>query len=120
MPISDPALLRLRQVYRVLPEVHETTTFGNPTWQAGKKTFAVLDRYQHRPCIAFKAKPSVQRLLCETSAYAKSPFGAKHGWTLVWVESRMDWRKLEGLLIDSYRLVALKRMLNTLDGLRAG
>jgi len=32
----------------------------------------------------------------------------------------MDWRKLDALLIDSYRLVALKRMLKTLDGLRAG
>jgi hypothetical protein len=33
MPGSDRTLLRLRQACRGLPEVHETTTFGNPTWQ---------------------------------------------------------------------------------------
>ena len=113
---SDRALTRLRQACLGLPEVRETTTFGNPTMQAGKKTFAVLDSYQGRRCIAFKAEPAIQRRLCETEAYAESPFGARHGWTLAWVERGMDWKELGALLVHSYRLVALKRMLKALDG----
>jgi hypothetical protein len=38
------ALERVRAICRPLPEVIETTTFGHPTFQAGKKrTFAVID-----------------------------------------------------------------------------
>ncbi|MHC5210668.1 MAG: MmcQ/YjbR family DNA-binding protein [Planctomycetota bacterium] len=108
-------LVRLRSICRPLPEVRETLTFGNPTFQAGKKTFAVLDTYEGKRCIVFKAPGAVQRTLCRTGFYFPSPFGARHGWTGAWVRDDMDWAELEELLVGSYRLVALKRMLGELD-----
>lgn len=106
---------RLRRLCKALPEVRETRTFGNRTFQAGKKTFAVLDEYEGRRCIVFKARGAVQRALCKTGAYFPSPFGAQHGWTGVFVRDDMDWDELERHLVQSYRLVALKRMLAKLD-----
>ena len=38
-------LARLRRVCLGLPEVRETVKWGHPTFEAGKKIFAVLDRY---------------------------------------------------------------------------
>jgi predicted DNA-binding protein (MmcQ/YjbR family) len=48
-------LTRLRQVCLGFPEVRETVKWGYPTFEAGKKMFAVLDHYEGRPCIAFRA-----------------------------------------------------------------
>ena len=42
-----------------LPEVRETVKWGHPTFEAGKKMFAVLDKYDGQPCIAFKVAPGV-------------------------------------------------------------
>ena len=50
-------LARLRQICLNLPEVRETVKWGHPTFEAGKKIFAVLDHYQGRACIAFRASP---------------------------------------------------------------
>ena len=44
-------LANLRPICLALPEARETTTFGHPTFQAGKKTFAVLDHYQGVECL---------------------------------------------------------------------
>ena len=46
-------LARLRDICLPLPECKEKLTWGNPTFVAGKKQFAVLDRYHDRWCIAF-------------------------------------------------------------------
>ena len=47
---KDEVLERLRAICRRLPEVIETTTFGHPTFQAGKKkTFVVLDDHEREP-----------------------------------------------------------------------
>ena len=48
-------LALLRRLCMALPEVRETVKWGHPTFEAGKKMFAVLDRYNDRPCVAFRA-----------------------------------------------------------------
>ena len=78
------------------PEARETTTFGNPTFQAGAKTFAVLDFYKGTRCLAFKVTPEEQVLLCQYERFFVAPYTGKND-----------------------RLVALKRMLAVLDGVPA-
>ena len=106
----------LREICLPLPECKETLSWGNPTFVAGKKQFAVLDRYHDRWCIAFVATPEKQRLLIEKPGYFPAPYGAKYGWVCRDAEDRVNWKELEKLIVESYRRVALKRMLVALDG----
>ena len=114
------ALAKLRAICRGLPESVETTTFGHPTFQAGKKrTFVVLDDHEQPGmlCLVFKAERAEQARLIDGVRFFASKFGAKHGWTSMCVGAKTDWRLAKRLVVASYRRVALKRMVATLDGL---
>lgn len=108
-------LKHLREICLPLPECKETTSWGNPTFVAGKKQFAVLDRYHDRWCIAFAAKPETQKALLQKPGFFAAPYGAKYGWVCRDAEGRLNWKELEKLIVESYRKVALKRMLTAMD-----
>ena len=108
-------LKQLRKICLALPEVTETVTFGNPTFQAGKKTFAVLDNYKGEYSIAFKATKADQAALTMDPRFFISPYSGKHGWTSMRLVKDMDWDEVRELILGSYRLLALKRMLKQLD-----
>ena len=108
-------LTRLRQACLALPEVRETVKWGHPTFEAGKKMFAVLDRYEDRPCIAFRAHPEKREALLADGRFAEAPYAARFGWVYLRADGPIDWAEVENLLRDSYRLVALKRMLTALE-----
>ena len=108
-------LARLREICLVLPEVKETVKWGHPTFEAGKKIFAVLDSYQGRTCIAFRAAPERLPTLLADERYYESPYGARHGWVCLHADGHIDWREVKQLLLASYRQVALKRMLAALE-----
>jgi predicted DNA-binding protein (MmcQ/YjbR family) len=117
-PSEAAVLVRLRRICRSLPEVVETTTFGHPTFQAGKKkTFVVLDDHECKDalCIVFKAPAREQARLLEDPRFIPSKFGAKHGWTALKVDAAPDWQRIGELVSASYRLLASKRMLAKLD-----
>jgi predicted DNA-binding protein (MmcQ/YjbR family) len=81
--------------------------------------FAVLDHYHGRPCIAFRAKhDQVDELLVDERFFA-APYAARHGWICLYADGRLNWKQVERLVLTSYRLVALKRMLAALGSPRA-
>ena len=108
-------LARLREICLPLPECRETVSWGNPTFLAGKKQFAVLDRYHERWCIAFVTTAEKQRALLKRAGFFAAPYGAKYGWVCRDAEGRIGWKDLEKLLVASYRHVAIKRMLDALN-----
>jgi predicted DNA-binding protein (MmcQ/YjbR family) len=108
----------LRRVCLPLPEVRETVKWGHPTFEAGKKIFAVLDCYDGQPCVAFRAPlEQVDALLADTR-FTPAPYAARFGWVCLKAGRRLDWGEVEQLVRTSYRLVALKRMLAALDRLQ--
>lgn len=111
-------LARLREICLDLPEVKETVKWGHPTFEAGKKIFAVLDRYQGRTCIAFRAPQERLPTLLADERFYEAPYGARHGWVCMHADGQFDWREVKDLLYTSYRQVALKRMLAVLEGKR--
>lgn len=116
--IARAALKRLRAICLELPDVLETTTFGHPTFQAGKKkTFAVLDDHERKDtlCLVFKVSLAEQRRLTQDPRFFPSKFGARHGWTSLVIDADVDWDEVEPLLVQSYRLVASKRLVARLD-----
>src|SRR6266480_7401312 len=101
---EQQALKRLRKICGDLPEVIETTTYGHPTFQAGKKkTFAVLDDHEQKGalCLVFKAEPAAQSTLIDQERFFPSKFGAKHGWTAMKVDGRTDWALARRLVTQS-------------------
>lgn len=117
MPSEKQILKRLRKICLALPEARETKTFGHPTFQAGKKTFAVLEEYGGDLTICFKATRAEQRRLCRHSRFFVAPYTGKHGWTSLKMGGKIGWAEVERMVVGSYRLVALKRMLAALDEL---
>jgi predicted DNA-binding protein (MmcQ/YjbR family) len=105
----------LRQECLGLPEVRETVKWGHPTFEAGKRMFAVLDHYGDRPCIAFRASPERRERLLADERFFEPPYAARHGWVCLRTEGALDPKELQDLLRTSYRLVALKWMLAALD-----
>ena len=108
-------LARIREICLRFPEVRETVKWGHPTFEAGKKMFAVLDHYDGGPCLAFRAAPSGCKRISRTSD-SSSAYAARHGWLCLRADAPLDWREVEDLVRGSYRQVALKRMLATLEG----
>ena len=118
-PEAHEALKQLQTLCSGLPECIETTTFGHPTFQAGKKrTFVALDDHEQPAmlCLVFKVDATGQAELVDGVQLFASKFGAKHGWTAMRVDARTDWRRAKELVIASYRRIALKRMIAVLDG----
>jgi predicted DNA-binding protein (MmcQ/YjbR family) len=114
--VTDSVLLtRLREICLRLPEVQETLKWGHPTFEAGKKMFAVLDHYQGHPCIAFRTSPERLPELLADDRFYEAPYGARQAWVCLHADGRMNWAEVDELLRASYRLVALKRMLAVLD-----
>jgi len=112
---ESSVLARLRKVCLPLPEVRETVKWGHPTFEAGKKIFAVLDRYDGRPCIAFRTPLDMVDELLADERFTEAPYAARFGWVCLNVEGPIDWDEVERLVQGSYRLVALKRMLAALE-----
>ena len=114
MKESSP-LTWLRQICLGLPEVRETVKWGHPTFEAGKRMFAVLDQYEGRTCIAFRTSPEKRDALLTDKRYFEAPYAAGLGWICLHADVPFSRAKVQALLLESYRLVALKRMLSALN-----
>ena len=107
-------LPRLRKICLSLPGASEGVSFGHPTFRAGKKIFAVFERYRGEDTVCFKATLTDQALLVMDPRFFVAPYIGKHGWTSMRVGAGVDWRELEDVVRGSYRLVATKKMLKEL------
>jgi predicted DNA-binding protein (MmcQ/YjbR family) len=114
--VNESVLLTmLRKICLALPEARETVKWGHPTFEAGKKMFAVLDNYEGQPCIAFRAAPEQRDKLLTDERFFSAPYAGRHGWICMNADGPIDRIEIQELLRDSYRLAALKRMLAALD-----
>jgi predicted DNA-binding protein (MmcQ/YjbR family) len=111
-------LTRLRKICLALPEAYETTSFGHPTFRAGRsgrKTFAVFENYRGEDTICVKATMEDQALLVLDPRFFVAPYIGKHGWTSMRTAGAIEWGEVEDLVRESYRLVATKSMLAKLE-----
>ena len=109
---------RLRKICLALPEAREATQFGRPVWQAGKKTFCGASRYEKRLQLVFWVGADAQDMLTLEERFTVPAYTGHNGWIALDAEDGVDWKEVEGLVIESYRHFALKRMLNAWNGAR--
>jgi predicted DNA-binding protein (MmcQ/YjbR family) len=115
--IENKVLEKMRLVCLDLPETNETKAWGHPNFRAGKKTFAVLETYKGILSIAMKVGQAKQRQLLKDERFYETPYVGKQGWVSLMVgkETLKHWNQTQDLLIDSYKNVALKRMIQELE-----
>lgn len=119
-PMANPRVRelvdRLRSACLALPEVSESTQFGQPAWKAGKKTFAVAHRYRGRLELQFWVGAEAQAQLTADPRFRVPPYIGHKGWISLDAEDGVMAGELEQLAQASYRHFALQRMLKALDG----
>jgi predicted DNA-binding protein (MmcQ/YjbR family) len=114
---ADAVLARLRTLCLALPETSETGSWGHPNFRAGKRTFVTYEIVGGRPSIAFRLEPDEVRDLLVMKGFFPTPYG-RGAWVSLDATKRMSWQLVRALIERSYRIVALKRMIDSLDGAR--
>jgi len=112
----------LRAACLALPEAHEVQAWGAPTFRVRNKIFAMYaspDSHHGggRPAVWCKAAPGNQGIMvrAEPGRYFVPPYVGPSGWVGIWLDRRVRWKEVAGLLEDAYRLVAPKRLVLRLD-----
>jgi predicted DNA-binding protein (MmcQ/YjbR family) len=112
-PKVTPLLQRIRAFCLALPEVKETASWGHPNFRAGKRTFVTFERIDDQDTVALRLHPFEVDDLLKQRGFVRTPYG-QGKWVSLVVSSRPKWVMIESLLLQSYRLVALKRMIGAL------
>ena len=105
---TQAALTVLRPICMALPGSAETVTFGNPTFKASGKSFAVLDEYKGHACLWLRVDPGRRDELLGLPGWFKSPYDPRET-ALCCDLKHVDWTLAEGLATDSHRLATAKR-----------
>lgn len=114
-------LKRLRALISKLPETSEKLSHRAPTFWGGKKTFATLHDGHYddgKPSLWIKAADGQREALIDANParFFRPKYVGPSGWVGVRLRRDSDWKEIEALLLDGYRLVAPKRALSALDG----
>jgi hypothetical protein len=114
---------RLRRICLALPEAHEVTAWGEPTFRVRNKLFAMYaDAGNHhgggRHAVWCKATRMTQDLVVhrDPGRYFVPPYVGPSGWFGMYLDDGPDWDAVADRLKEAYRLVAPKRLLADLDG----
>ena len=124
MADADDSLERLRTICFALPDVSERVSHGSPTFFVRDKK--VLCSFhpdgihgEHGMSIWAPAPPGVQEQLVddEPERFYRPPYVGGRGWVGVRLDRDVDWGEIEGIVVDSFRLVAPKTLVRRLDEL---
>jgi predicted DNA-binding protein (MmcQ/YjbR family) len=110
----DPAELeqRIREICLGLPEAVEEPFGGHsaPSYRVRGKLFVMTS--EDGGSMTLKAGPGVQEALVTSDPgrfFVPAYVGSK-GWIGARLDTEQDWTELAGLITDSYRLIAPKRL----------
>lgn len=117
--VSD-SLKRLRRICLALPEVNERQSHGEPSWFVrDKKLFVTMSDHHHDDRVAFwcAAPEGAQEELvtADPEHFFRPPYVGHRGWLGVYLDVDVDWDEVEALVTDSYRQVAPKSLVASLD-----
>jgi predicted DNA-binding protein (MmcQ/YjbR family) len=110
------ALRHIRDICLALPESSEVEAWGHPTFRAGKKMFAACGGGDGPMSLGLKVGFDRQKKLLEDPRFFPTPYAAHQGWVSLRIDAKTDWREVAELVREAYRQVALKRMVQALDG----
>ena len=115
-------LERVRRICLSLPEGTEQVAWGEPTWRVRKRLFAMYANNHHRDgrvALWCNAPLGVREHLvaADPDAYFVPPYVGVKGWIGI-VLDRVDDAALRELVVESYAMVAPKKLVAGLDAER--
>jgi hypothetical protein len=113
-PRGRSLLKTLRAIAAQLPAVREVRQFGNPAWQAGRKTFLWSRMIDGRARVYFWVGVAAQTLMTDDQRFSIPAYRGHNGWIGLDVSDDLDRSEVAALTLQSYRHFALKRMLRQL------
>jgi predicted DNA-binding protein (MmcQ/YjbR family) len=114
----EKILERVRAICLALPEVKEVEAWGHPTFRAPKKIFAACGESETGELsLGMKVGFDRQEELLQDPRFFPTPYAAHQGWVSLKLDGKTDWDEVRDLLVEAYKQVALKRMLQALEEL---
>jgi predicted DNA-binding protein (MmcQ/YjbR family) len=112
----DEVLEKLRVICLALPQTKETLTWGKPHFRVGEKIFCGCGENTGRPSLGLKMEPNESVLMMKGPGIEKAPYSRPgDGWVAIDPNVFDDWDEIERLLVGSFRLIAPKRLLASLE-----
>ncbi|MCY3858055.1 MAG: MmcQ/YjbR family DNA-binding protein [Gammaproteobacteria bacterium] len=108
-------LEKIRSFCFSLPEVTEVPQFGNPSFKAGKKTFATAYVVGGAPCAEIWVGKDQQSTLITDDRFSIPRYTGHNGWIQLKLKGPDCMDIFRELAVDSYKHFALKRMLKELE-----
>jgi predicted DNA-binding protein (MmcQ/YjbR family) len=106
------AVARVREICLALPEAAEKSFGGHtsPAFRVRDKMFVMIS--EDRTAMTFKAAAGVQEALVgdDPERFYVPPYVGSKGWVGARLDVDQDWDEIAELLVDSYRLIAPKRL----------
>jgi hypothetical protein len=111
--VSDAdAVERVREICLALPEAVEKSFGGHtsPAFRVRDKMFVMIS--EDRTSMTFKGAAGVQEALVagDPDRFYVPPYVGAKGWVGARLDVGQDWDEIAELLVDSYRMVAPKRL----------
>ncbi len=111
-PLAQEVVAWLRRLQAPLPETGEKASWGHPNFTVAGKIYAAVEAYKDEWTVCFKAPRELQReLVADSDRFSIAPYVGRHGWVSMRLEAGMNWGLLKTLVLNSYRMVAPKKVL---------
>ncbi len=114
------AVARVREICLALPEAAEKSFGGHtsPAFRVRDKMFVMIS--EDRTAMTFKGAAGVQEALVadDPERFYVPPYVGSKGWVGARLDVGQDWDEIAELLLDSYRLVAPRRLAALADPMR--
>lgn len=113
---------RVRKLCLALPESHEKTAWGTPTFRVKDKLFAMwTDADSHNgkgnEAVWIKSDLDNQQLMItmEPKRYFKPPYVGPNGWVGAYCNGKTDWKTVEAMLRDAWLSIMPRKLLKALE-----
>lgn len=116
--MNEPIVNRLREICLAFPEAEERPFGGHtaPAFRVREKLFVMTSEYPPFSLVC-KAAPGAQAVLVGSNPerfFVPKYVGSK-GWIGVNLDAVEDWEEIAGLIAESYRLIAPRRLVALMD-----
>ena len=104
--LARAALPKIRAALGALEGVEETATFGNPTFKAYGKAFAVLDLYRGKDCLWMLVDPVERDDRLSLPGWFASPYDPRMTALCCDLDA-IDWRRAKAWLRSAWQCARL-------------
>lgn len=108
---------RLRDICLHLPRAVEKETWGDPTYRVNDKIFAMEKRGDGRISVWCKSTFDTRDMLLLSAPHQFfiPPYVGSKGWLGMRIDNDPDWREVESVVKQSYRLIAPKKLARQIE-----